>query len=105
MEIRDAQQPRPALELKVIKCQSRAAVLGHVHREAKAASLLGEEKEAGAKRKAETRPCGPGDTDRVTSVPRASRPWARALLSPTVPLSLDPVRQSHTLRMHPLCAS
>lgn len=63
MEIRDAQQPLPALELKVIKRQSRAAVLGHVHREAKAASLLREEKEAGAERKAETRPCGPGDTD------------------------------------------
>ena len=73
MEIRDAGQPLSAHELEVIKSQSQAAVLGHEHREAKAASLLRKEKGTGAGREAETRPCGLGNIDRVTPVPRAPR--------------------------------
>lgn len=63
MEIRDARQPLLALELEVIKSQSWAAARGCVNGEAKAASLLREKKGAGAARKEEMKPCGPGDAD------------------------------------------
>lgn len=72
--------PLLALELEVIKSQSWAAVLGSVHREAKAANLLREKKEAGAERKVKVSPPWPW-RHRLSDL----SPWGFSVLGPNPP--------------------
>lgn len=108
MEIRDARQPLLALALEVIKSQSRAAVLGCVH------SLTEKQRQPGCwERRKEQVQREKQRWGHVALATQTEWPQFPGLLGPRPRpfrarlslLSLDPVRQPNTHRMHLLCTN